>query len=614
MKLRPDADFCIILPEVSRLYDELNDVDVVLVSIEKTGNRGRTVQVIDMDTFNSPPRLDAELRKAGANPKKYCVEDLINSLPDEAGILHRKTRWVQCGEERRYLLYDTIVQLDSGRHLFLDMNDTDQGISIGQSEGTFDEWLQHVATPMVKSKPALVTMCSALAGPLLFSADLPETMVINFCAKTSTGKTTMIRGAASVFNNPDEVPGWRMSDTKLDEVAVHFNDNTLILDDIETTTGTLQQRTERVYQVIHTLTAGRPKGISRMASGEGKRERYRCIALSSSPSPVFWVLAGYVELQDSDKVRLFDLPIPETKFGIWDPSVTLNKDRSPLNRQQTEALAQDAARFYGTAGKVWVDYLTAHQAELSERIAEMTEKFVRRCRTHEPMKNRIARKIGVLQAAGVIAVEAGILPCSKLSVQKSCRWAYQKIVKTAFGHELAMETILEHIEAQLECKAFPSYTQAEISSNTDLKNLDGFINETNNKLILTAKGFERLCDSLLPSNHTARERMVVHIRMGLIDNGVRGTDTRGNHMQSVNIAGNGQRRCVIDLTRFRAVLNELSNQLVERTAQPDRKPSRRRKPKVKTHKRGSVPSNKSVVKPRGKLTSRKAKLSQRKGR
>ncbi|MCV6574364.1 MAG: DUF927 domain-containing protein [Cohaesibacter sp.] len=609
MKLKSNTHSGIVLPKVSRLYDELNDVDVVLVSVEKTGNRGRMVQVIDMDTFQSPSRLDGELRKAGADPKQYRVQDLINSLPDKAGALRRKTGWVECGDERRYLLYDAIVQLDAERLLFLDMNAGDEGISIGQSKGTFDEWKRYVAGPMVKSKPTLVTMCAALAGPLLYDAGLPETMVINFCAKTSTGKTTMIRGAASVFNNPDEVPGWRVSDTKLDEVAVYFNDNTLILDDIETTTGSLQRRMENAYEVVHTLTAGRPKGISRMAIGAGSRERYCCIALSSSPSPIFWVLAGHVELQDSDRVRLFDLPIPETKFGIWDPSVILDKDRSPLNRQQTEALAQDAASFYGTAGKVWVDYLTAHQAEIPMHIAEIIEKFVRSCKTDEPKKNRIARKIGVLKAAGVLAVEADILPCTRLDVQKSCCWAYQEIVKTAFGHELTLETIMEHISDQLEFETFPSHTQAEISSNADLKKIDGFINEGNHKLIMTTKGFDRLCEGLLPSNPAAGERMVVHIWKTLMEHGVYLTDGRGNHVQSVNIAGNGQRRCVLDLAQFAKAYKEISQEQSEETAPSEAKFAKRKRRKGKKSKPSTASHTKSGKSARPNSASAKMKSS-----
>ncbi|MES0871276.1 hypothetical protein [Pseudovibrio sp. SCP19] len=302
-----------------------------------------------------------------------------------------------------------------------------------------------------------------------------------------------------------------------------------------------------VYETLHIFTSGKPKGVSHVVSSSMAQESFRCIALSSSPSPILWKLAEHVSIQDSDRVRLLEIAIPETQYGIWDPSFAISDEEPPQTREDTENLLQNASLFYGTAGRAWIKHLTRNQDNLSSLIPADISKFVKARNTNKARKNRIAKKVALIRTAGKLAVEAGLIPCSTRDITAACKWAYREIVKNAFGHELKPFKILRHIEKQLKAGIFGSFKQAEISGNAKLKRLDGFVNQGNAKLIVTKSGFEKIFENLLPQSNAARNRALDQIRTNLIEVGALLTDKNGKHIKSVNIAWGGQRRLIIDL-------------------------------------------------------------------
>ncbi|TDQ67269.1 uncharacterized protein DUF927 [Maritalea mobilis] len=533
---------------VFRLHDPTTGTDVVLLRVERTDNRGLSTHVLEIEHFLNRVRLKTELQKIGADFNRCDVDELIEALPEKAGLLTKKVGWHQLGDDWVYLLYEPITDLGDGRLAYLDMSSLPD-VGNGQLAGDLDEWVEHVARPMTKSKVSLFALCSAFAGPLLKFSGLQETMIINFAAKSSTGKTTIVKAAASVWGNPNDFPGWRQTETRIDETALVYNDNIYILDDLETNTGSLSKRMGDAFQLIHTLTAGKPKGISKLAAAEG-RSTYQTIALSSSPKPITQAIAAKRELQDSDRVRLLDVLIPETPYGIWDPSIALRKNEPPLDRQQTEYLSANAARYHGTAGCKWVRFLMRNHDKIERLVELSTERFIRKCETNEPRKTRIAAKIALIEFAGLVAVAVKLLPCTKQDVQRACRWAYKEIIKSAFGHEVEFKHIQKCLIDARNAELFAAYDATQVRTNTKLKQEAGFINKSNGQLILTPKAFDSLFDELLPENQNARYARQAFIKKVLVQKGICCSGSNGEITKSVNINGSGQRRIVLDLSKL----------------------------------------------------------------
>ncbi|MES0871275.1 DUF927 domain-containing protein [Pseudovibrio sp. SCPC19] len=173
---------------VHRLLDLTTGKDVALVVAPKTGDRGFTHTICEMDDFYSPTRLIGKLRADGADPAQFSIKKLIAKLPGDAGILSNRIGWTVCKDQHAYLFYGQNVRLEDKRLLVLKSLGSEAETGIGQESGTLAEWVENIAKPVTKSKPTLFALCAAFAGTLLKFANLPETMILNFEAVTSRAR------------------------------------------------------------------------------------------------------------------------------------------------------------------------------------------------------------------------------------------------------------------------------------------------------------------------------------------------------------------------------------------------------------------------------------------
>lgn len=539
------------LPTVSRLTDLSTGKDVAFIRLPKTDDRGHTHSIVAMDDFLKPVSLKRRLLTDGADQSQFEAEELIKALPQEAGILTSRTGWLAYKGTYRYMLYRPIVQLNRNRLAVLKDMQHEAGIGIGEISGSLRGWVNRVATPTVRSKPGLFALCAGFAGPLLAYANLTETMVINFAAKSSTGKSTIVRAASSIFGNPANYPGWNLTETRMYECATAYNDNTLIFDDLEATKGTLQERMCRAYEMIHILTNGKPKRVASHVASSMQQQRFRCLALSSSPTPIQWSLANHVDFKDSDRVRLLEVIIPETPSGIWDPSVAIKAIPHKRMGQETERLNESLSRFYGCAGKKWIHFLNGKQSELENITNAEIARFCEHLPGRHAQKRRIALKVGTIAAAGILAVRENLLPCNEDDVLAACLWAYDTIIETAYGVEMAPSCIESYLATKvLDTKRFRTYRQSQIRRDAELKKLAGFINGDRQMLILVPAAFEELFADFMPKIQAARSKVLSDIKVCLIDRGVIQPDCQGKPIKSFKIAGSGQRRMVLDLKRL----------------------------------------------------------------
>jgi putative DNA primase/helicase len=102
--------------------------------------------------------------------------------------------------------------------------------SINQ-KGELDEWKENVAKYCIGNSRLTFSVCLGFASLLLKICDVAN-CGFNLVGQSSTGKTTCLKVAASIFGNPKYINVWRSTDNALETLAFKRNDMLLILDEI----------------------------------------------------------------------------------------------------------------------------------------------------------------------------------------------------------------------------------------------------------------------------------------------------------------------------------------------------------------------------------------------
>ena len=148
----------------------------------------------------------------------------------------------------------------------------------GRKAGTAKEWLA-VATLASQSNYLAFALMVALSGPLLRCVERSEDAVFHFFARTTVGKTVLVKAAQSVYTASEPLPDWAQSPRALEENAAGSNEMVCILNAMEKVPGS--KLPEKLNLVAHVLAEGQSP-----ARSQGVQERYpdkhwRCFILST---------------------------------------------------------------------------------------------------------------------------------------------------------------------------------------------------------------------------------------------------------------------------------------------------------------------------------------------
>ncbi|WP_300806979.1 DUF927 domain-containing protein [uncultured Desulfovibrio sp.] len=266
--------------------------------------------------------------------------------------------------------------------------------------GTLDGW-KDAATLAVGNSRLTFALCLAFAGTLLRLTD-SEGGGFSLEGASSSGKTTALQLAASVWGGPAHVRTWRATDNGLEGVAALHNDGLLILDEIGQVGGKVLA--EAAYM---------------LANGSGKTRAGKESSLRRSLSwRLLFLSSGEVGLADKlnesglrshagQEVRLVGVPVASE-------DVT-NLHGLPDAAALSGSLKTLTAAHYGHAGRAFLDWLTrdveASRREALALVERWTASLLTACPDADGQVKRVARRFALCIAAGVLARDrAGILP------------------------------------------------------------------------------------------------------------------------------------------------------------------------------------------------------------
>ncbi len=266
-------------------------------------------------------------------------------------------------------------------------------------QGTLAEWSEHVAAPAADDSLQCFAISASLAAPLRFLTSI-EAGGFHFYGTTTTGKTTLLQMAASVFGNsadPAQVGGdstylrrWNMTKNAMEGLAEAHNDLPLVVDEIGE--GDEHDFGKLIYKVM----GGTGRGRADRTGGARKHRHWRAWLLSAGEVPVStYINEAGQKVRGGQLVRLIDLPA-----------------NSIFPDSNTADLMKDACtNYFGTAGPAFVEAIINDDIDnVREQLKQLDQvaEHIGEAKTNE--EKRVRKRFALAGFAGEMAINSGVLP------------------------------------------------------------------------------------------------------------------------------------------------------------------------------------------------------------
>ena len=324
--------------------------------------------------------------------RKKLVDFLAAVRPARRIRCVPRTGW----DNTAYILPDVVYGDTSGESVVLQPAHHGE---LYRTAGTLDGWKEIAALSVGNSRLSFA-LCVAFAGPLLRLAGL-EGGGFSFEGGSSSGKTTALQIAASVWGGPEHVRSWRATDNGLENIAVLHNDNVLILDEVGQVNGKV------LAECAYMLANGQGKGRSSREGHLRKSHSWRLLFLSSGELGLADKLAeNGLKSRGGQEVRFVGLPV--------DTSMLTELHGFPHAGAVVNRLKELTDLHYGHAGRAFLhkltepDTMTTVLSELQPALANTVNRLVPA--GADGQVRRVAQRFALCGLAGGLAVQMEILP------------------------------------------------------------------------------------------------------------------------------------------------------------------------------------------------------------
>lgn len=318
------------------------------------------------------------------------------------------------------------------------------------SQGCLSQWQRDVAGVALQDEITTFALAAACAGALLRPAR-SDTFGLNFWGTTSRGKTTVLQVAGSVWGRGHDPNSdgrafcrkWNATGNAIEAIAEEHSDMALPLDEL----GSFRDAAE-LGTSIYNLCAG--QGKSRLNANAERRavREWRTVILSSGEISIAELMlqAGHQQ-RGGQAIRMLDVQMPDE--GLF---ASLGGRAGETVRQLKGACGES----YGVAGREFVGWLierfVTHDAlydRIRARRGEITKALAEGC---PPEITRAADRFALVQIAGELATEAGVLPATLAQVSGAIaavwrRW--RSSVPSVDDGARAVVAVAEFIKAHL---------------------------------------------------------------------------------------------------------------------------------------------------------------------
>lgn len=392
--------------------------------------------------------------------KRKLFEYISSSVPQNETLLLSRTGFY----EDIYVRSDGAIGRKND-NIILDDSIKDDAIS---TSGTLQEWNDFVAKWCIDNSRLIFAISASFASHLLHPCGLSN-FGFHFVGNSSSGKTTCLNIAASVFGTPKYVVTWKATDNAMENIAFRRNDSLLILDELSEISPT------KAGEVAYMLANG--QGKKRLDKNCNAREifSWRLIFLSSGEVDLNSHMAEDCKASKAgQKIRLLNISAKASKesFGIFENLMGFQD-----GAEFSSYLRNNAAKYYGTASIAFIKNILKYSNEIREefynKLQVLKSKYLPPDAEGQDM--RAFEHFMLVGFAGELAIKYGVVcwkPGTAYDASVSCfnSWLDDK---EGVGDDENRQ-ILEHVKAFLELHAHSRFFDLDGFKDQKIVNMAGY--------------------------------------------------------------------------------------------------------------------------------------------
>ncbi|MBF24795.1 MAG: hypothetical protein CML18_14790 [Pusillimonas sp.] len=267
--------------------------------------------------------------------------------------------------------------------------------------GTAEQWRDSVGRLAAGNSRVVFAASLALAAPL---ADIvgEDSGGFHLRGASSTGKTTALHVAASIWGNPKAYARtWRSTVNGLESLAQMHNDGLLVLDELS------QCDPREVGEAAYMLSNGQGKSRATRTGTARQAARWRLLFLSAGEEGLSGLMGRAGQRTNAgQEVRLADIPA-DAGAGLGLFEVLHDRDNPAALALATK---DAAAKYHGAVGVAWLRAIVGGRARLADRAPAGIQRFVQEVVPPDAsgQVQRVARRFALVATAGEIATRLGL--------------------------------------------------------------------------------------------------------------------------------------------------------------------------------------------------------------
>ncbi len=279
--------------------------------------------------------------------------------------------------------------------------------------GTLEGWRENIGVLAIRNPLLLFALSVAFAGPMLSLCNV-DGGGVHYFGDSSTGKSTTMDAACSVWGGINFRRSWRSTSNGMEGVAALFNDCLLALDEIS------ECDPKEIGAIVYSLGNGRGKQRAGKSGAARAITRWRCMVMSNGEKTVATAMAeGGYRIKAGQSVRILDVPVSEV-YGVF----------SELHgRLNGEALSNEikhiATQHYGKVGRAFLERLTRDERDFCAMLAEFKALPLFATSDGEGQDKRAANRFVLIGLAGELATEYGLTGWPEGEAMKAAAYCYR---------------------------------------------------------------------------------------------------------------------------------------------------------------------------------------------
>ena len=283
-------------------------------------------------------------------------------------------------------------------------------------KGTAGEWRDQVGALCAGNSRLVFAVACAFAGPLLRPAGM-ESGGFHFRGDSSSGKTTALKVAASVYGGASYLQRWRTTDNALEAIAAQHSDCLLTLDELA------QVDPKTAGECAYMLANEQSKARATRTGTPRARLSWRLLFLSAGELGLADHMAeGMKRARTGQEVRMADIPADAgAGLGAFE-----NIHAHAGGAAFAKNITHQASRAYGATGRAWLEWLCTHADTLKRRMREAATA------THglipegaSGQVERVGARFALVGVAGELATSAGLTGWAPGESAKAARACFE---------------------------------------------------------------------------------------------------------------------------------------------------------------------------------------------